>query len=363
MTGLICCTMDCNLACEYCFEGNGKNRCYPNIKLINQKFEDGIDYFDTYIDEIYSINNSRTTKMIFHGGEPLLIKDYNLRKVMERQKEKQHNILWSLQTNGTLINEQYITLFKEFSVSVGVSIDGLKDQHNKYRVFKNGNPTFDIVFNNLKKMLESGIHCGILATISNINIGNLIEFYELFADKDVNFSFNALYPNVNNNKAELTSGEYAKAICGLFDYWISDENHNMSIRPFERIIQGFVKPEFGNPGCHWSKDCSKGFVAIDSEGKLYPCEHWVGNKEFCFGNIDDGLIEALKKNTGLCGRTDYLADSDCRDCKIFKYCYGGCPWNAYVSHGTVFSKDEDVCEARRIIIDHIYNYVAEHLGK
>ena len=86
--------------------------------------------------------------------------------------------------------------------------------------------------------------------------------------------------NYFTRSVEPNSNNLAK-ICDLFDKWISDEEHHIVISPFMHIIEGLLKPERGIPACHWSKDCSKSFTAIDIHGNLYPCEHWVGMKEYC----------------------------------------------------------------------------------
>lgn len=108
------------------FEGNGdKDKC-PDLKKINLRFEKGINYIDSYIDELYELNNREQTTIIWHGGEPTLIDPELLSEVMNRQHEKQHKIKWQIQTNGTLI-PKYVPIFKKYKVYVGISIDGLKN--------------------------------------------------------------------------------------------------------------------------------------------------------------------------------------------------------------------------------------------
>ena len=73
MTGLICCTLDCNLACSYCYEGNGEIHEYPKLEVINQNFMLAKDKIDKFIDELYVLNGGGFTKIIWHGGEPTLV--------------------------------------------------------------------------------------------------------------------------------------------------------------------------------------------------------------------------------------------------------------------------------------------------
>lgn len=136
MTGLICCTLKCNMACQYCYEGNGRNLYAPNLAEINQKFEDAIPLFIDLIDQLYAHNQNTTTKVIWHGGEPMLIRPQLMEQVMLDQLQKGHDIRWEMQSNGTLVTDEHIRVFQKYKVSVGVSIDGLKKHHDKYRIFK-----------------------------------------------------------------------------------------------------------------------------------------------------------------------------------------------------------------------------------
>ena len=361
MKGLVCCTLDCNLACSYCYEGNGEVCAYPKLDIINEKFEKAKEKIDRFIDEIYEINNEGVTKIIWHGGEPMLVNNELLDSVMKKQKEKGHtNISWLMQSNGTLISEAYIKTLKNNNVSVGVSVDGLKDHHDKYRKFKNGNNTFDLIINNIRKMQENGVKCGTLITITDNNVNDLLGIYNFFAELNVNFNFNALFPDNKYDTPKLDVIEYSKRICDLFDYWIQDDKHHILISPFMYIIEGLLRPDYGIPACHWVKDCGKSFVAIDTDGGLYPCEHWVGNHEFEFGNIDNGLKHEMKNNNYFSTRKDCLQKGDCKGCSIWKFCYGGCPWNGWMIYGDVNRKDSSICVGRKMLIEHVKKYLIEN---
>lgn len=358
MIGLICCTLECNLACTYCYEGNGLKREMPSVTCINQRFSDAMEDIIRFIDELVEHNGESLTEIIWHGGEPLLIHIDLLEKVMKDQKEKKHRVRWAIQTNGTLLTQRVCEVFKAYHVSVGVSIDGLKAHHDRFRVMKNGRGTYDLIVENIRRAQEMGVVCGALITITDANVHDLNEIYHSFAAKNLNFNFNALFPTPNKGEdTTLNAGSFAKAICDLFDLWAEDESSNIKITPFEQIIEGLLKPTRGVPACHWSRDCSRSFVAMDCEGDLYPCEHWVGNKAYCFGNIKEGLENALKKNTFFTQRTPLLENSECGHCSIFPLCYGGCPWNGMVLTGDHNRKDASICAGRKIIIEHIYHYM------
>lgn len=361
MTGLICCTLECNLACSYCYEGNGQKCEYPNLEEINQDFASAKEKINKFIDELYKLNGEGITKIIWHGGEPTLINSKLLDEIMQSQADKGHkNIRWSMQSNGTLLTDQYIEILKKHKVSIGISLDGLKEQHDKYRKFKNGNPTFDIIVKNIHELQSKGVRCGTLITITDNNVDYLLEIYDFFADLNVSFNFNALFPDKKEGTPRLNVAEYSKCICELFDRWINDNKHHIVISPFMHIIEGLLKPERGIPACHWAKDCSKAFTAIDVRGNLYPCEHWVGMDEYAFGNIENGLETELSKNTFFANRQNILEEKDCKNCEIWEFCYGGCPWNGWTIFGDINRKDASICAGRKIIIDHIRKYLVTH---
>lgn len=353
MTGLICCTQECNLACSYCYEGNGKIHQYPNLEEINLKFENAKQKIIDFIDQLYEYNQQTNTRIIWHGGEPTLINHQLLDDIMNDQLIKCHDIKWAIQSNGTLITDNYAKMLSKHNASIGVSIDGLSKQHDKYRVFKNGNPTFNVIMNNINILNSNNVTCGALITITDNNIDKLIEIYNMFAEKNLNFNFNALFPNDNDTQVELSSERYAEKICDLFDYWINDNEHQITISPFMQIVEAFVGKTRRVPACHWSEDCSKSFCAIDTNGDLYPCEHWVGNSEYCFGNIKNGLEEELHNCSYFEDRVLVLKENDCKDCEIWELCYGGCPWNAYGIFGSTQRKDSSICFGRKKIIKHI----------
>ena len=356
MTGLICCTMDCNLACEYCFEGNGYKKNMPDIKNINEVFIKNTQLINKFINELYQWNLGKNTTIIWHGGEPTLIRSDVLEKIM--QEHENQKIRWAIQTNGTLLTNKYIDIFKKYNVNVGISLDGLKKHHDKYRVMKNGKPTFDLIMKNIRLLQAEKVIVNVLLTITNQNVNDLIEIYKFCAAYKLNINFNALYPTSHKCIVDLNENEYTDKICELFDYWIQDYKNRIIIVPFLKIIEGIMYPNVGISVCHWRKNCSKSMIAIDMEGDLYNCEHWIGEKEFCIGNIRNGLERTIKsKNTLFADRIEHLEKQECYGCEIYKLCYGGCPWNATELFGNENRKDASICEGRKKIIRHIYEYM------
>ena len=358
MTGLICNTLECNLSCSYCFEGNGICKHKPNVGRVNNLFEDAIPLFDRFIDELYYYNGERFTTIIWHGGEPTLINPELMMKVMALQKTKGHSIRWAIQTNGTIIGKPQIEMFKQYDVNVGISLDGLQKSHDANRVTKDGKPTFDLIMSNIRNLISNGIKPNILLTINDSNVNDLKDIYEYIIDEyKLNMSFNALYPSVYDNSVDLDSDCFAQSVNDLFDMWISDNDNKSVIIPFLRIMEGLLFPNDGIGTCHWRRDCSKTMIAIDTNGDLFNCEHWVDKKQYSLGNIKEGLAECIRRNNIFSERAERLKNSDCVNCEIYNLCYGGCPSNAFELFGSTDRYDQSVCLGRRAIIRHIYDYM------
>lgn len=363
MVGLINCTSECNLACSYCFEGNGQRKQKPHVKDINKAFIEHMPLLVDYIDQLYELNDEQKTKIIFHGGEPTLIKPENISQLIEIEKSKNHEIDWEMQTNGTLLNEKYQDMIKKYDIGVGISLDGLKEHHDRYRVTKAGQGTFDLIVKHIDQLRSLHVRTGVLITITDNNVNDLRSIYDFLAKKGLSFSFNALYPT-ENKRASLDAETFAYEICDLFDYWIADTSSQIMIINFEQIIEGLLKPEMGIPSCNWQKDCSESFFAMDVDGNAFPCEHWVNNFDFCYGNIKDHSLEELHKgHSFFADRIKFLQEHECGNCSAFQLCYGGCPWNANMLNGTVMSQDQSICVGKRIIVKHIYDVIKKNVKK
>ena len=185
MNGLILCTQECNLRCTYCFEESMHTGCMPTIDEIRSSFEKFIDDgLEKFVIELIQINEEMgrvETDITFQGGEPMLIGATLLRKAFKVVK-KYENTTISMQSNGTLINDELVELFKEYNVKVGISIDGPKEMHDAYRLNKGKKGSFDLVYGNIKKLKEAGVIVGGLAPVTDKTIKDPEKFSYFFKE-------------------------------------------------------------------------------------------------------------------------------------------------------------------------------------
>ena len=355
MVGIINITKGCNLACKYCYAGNYK-ALSEQRKLVDAELRRNMPSIFCFIDKLSEMQNG-SVNILFHGGEPTLASPDLLRSIAEYARTIDNDAKISIQTNGTLISDQLVDLFRDYHITVGISLDGPPEINDKNRIFANGNGTADLIIRNIKKLKAESIPVGVLITFTNENIDHVADIYSMCREIDVGFSFNPLFiPETEVGVEPLDKMKYAKAICDLFDIWINDQDSTIGVRPFERILMGFVDQEIGLPVCSYSQNCAEQILTIDVDGQVYPCNRLAGMEEFSYGRVDEIKLQERIEKCSFSKRWDYLKDRDCLGCNVSKFCYGGCPSHSHSENGTIFCKD-DMCESHIVILNHIYNYI------
>lgn len=359
MIGIITCTTECNLRCKYCFEENDlKCSVIMPVDKINKQFQDSLPLLKKFGKQLVEYNSARKlkTEFTFHGGEPMLINPRHIDELCEYYCTL-GDVDFNIQTNGTLISDDYISLFKKFGFRVGISIDGDKATHDENRVNYYGKGTHDIVLKNLLKLKKAGIVVGAMATITSSVSENAKEFYDFYCKNNIDIGFNACYnsPNVINSGKKLDIKQYSAFLKELFDIWINDNDSKIMIKPFGRIIRNMVRPCSSMQVCQFIEDCRDTNICITTNGKVYQCLHYCNLPNGEIGNINvETIEEIMKRHLSTPKRWDELKNSDCKDCDIYDYCYGGCPYWRDASELTGLSGDFN-CASQKVIVHHIYN--------
>lgn len=366
ITPIVHMTNECNLACRYCYVGSAL-KPPPNLKRINEKFRSSIDTLFDGIDQVMSYNNNKPTRIIFHGGEPLLINPSNWALIFNYVQEKNYMVKFGVQTNGLLLNDHFINLFKQFDMEIGISLDGPGILNDRTRILKSGKETFSLVYRKMLKLKKAGLKFGVLLTLNNANIHGLEDIYNFFKKENISFTVRPIFQTKHTNQKGLPiikPHEYAGFVCKLFDKWFDDENANtFLIEEFASMIAQLINPIEGLVSCNFTKSCSEHFISFDLDGNVFPCNRFYGDTNFLYGNIRvEGLKALLSKPLpkSLTNRWTQLSKDSCMNCEIAEYCYGGCPANSYYYNGNYFTKDY-YCKAYKIIWKHVYERVKSTL--
>lgn len=294
----------------------------------------------------------------WHGGEPLLagIQFYqNAVALQEKYLLPDQKIINSIQTNGTLINEDWVAFLKEACFGIGVSLDGPEHLHNFARVDAAGKGTFTRVMRGVRLLRKSGIKFGIIAVINRHNVSCPREMYEFFSREKLSFSPNPCV--MRNPETDEPFGlsvdpmDYARFMIQVCDLWLSEDDPKFRVRPLVNIVQGLLGVSHGL--CEFRGTCEQ-FLTIDSNGDIYPCDRFL-HDEFCFGNLTDISLNEVTETAAY--QVYYVQRTEiaerCGNCEWFSVCSGGClrHWEGLIEKSG-FARNR-FCEARKHIFRHV----------
>lgn len=296
-------TFACNFACPYCYECN-----LPAI-FMDEKTEDQIVQF---------IRKSRGADMLhlcWHGGEPLLAFE-NIKRILKKieledsVKLKSHSIV----TNGYLLDESKCSFFRDYNLdTIQITIDGLREQHNKSRIHKKGNPTFDIILNNIEKVFEIMPSCHVIIRM-NVHAQNEKDYpllHKMLTQRwgDQNYSIQMKYANDHGRGCRVACVKNKNKAAYI---------QNMCKSNSFRGVISLPSPQIG--GCAATHINT---YVIGTTGELYKCWVDVGKKEKIVGSIFSDSYNTALISQYILG-TDMFSDKKCLECILLPACDGGC---------------------------------------
>lgn len=364
MTIIIKPTFNCNFRCSYCYLTN----C---VKSDTKTMDYNVA--ESLISQIISDlkrRNKRKLTIIWHGGEPLLWGIDKFRSIFAFTEQLSDGlcIRHCLQTNLSLIDDDYIALFKQYNIRIGFSLDGPKDINDSYRKRIDGRGSFDTIIRNLYKCRDAGLNVGAIVVASSVLKNRVPELYRFICEHELNFKFNPLFlagEASNCQSLSLTPLEYAQMSNELFDLWFFDKEHHIKESTFEDIASAFLTEHRITKGCMFSRNCQDNFLAISPHGDVFPCGRFCDtDTTYSYGNICEEPLEIIlkrRKESAQYKRAEFIAHSGCKNCSFFDICHGGCLHDGFLNGGNFESKTF-LCAAYKIIFSHIRNRVHEYLA-
>ncbi len=325
----------CNLACRYCYYlEKGKLDGMADFSMSDVLLE---RFVKTYIE-------AQTTQEVlftWHGGEPLLRPLSFYRKALELQRRYGggRTIDNAIQTNGTLLNEEWCRFFRDNGFLVGISIDGPRRFHDQYR-----QQSFDRVMRGIELLNAFGVEWNAMATVNSANVEHPTEFYRFFRDLGCRFLQFTPVVERRDESGRLMPGlveggtltdtsvsptQWGRFLCELFDEWLANDVGEMFVQLFESTVANYV----GVPPALCSMAPLCGHCAVlEHDGDLYSCDHFVF-PQHKLGNIADHSITELmyspQQRAFGSAKRDTLPLS-CRECRFLFACHGECPKNRFV---------------------------------
>ncbi|MEJ5240532.1 MAG: radical SAM protein [Anaerolineales bacterium] len=366
LTAIVKPTYACNLACLYCYEGG---RSQPCERM-------GVDTLRNVITKLAQYHGpERTTRIIWHGGEPLLMGLDFFRTAVKIQQEMGSDYKFdnSIQTNGTLLTDEVLDFCQEHNFSIGTSLDGPQWLHDFTRPYSDGRSSFVDILQAVSRMRERrgkesqhSIGGGVIAILTKPVLPHLDEFYEFFRDNRINVKINPIFYTGRGatvrDKLGITPLEYGEAMVYLFDRWFYEPEHVIDIDPFDLVLGNLMT---GEPwGCQFGPACYDEFIAVDPIGNVHPCGRWSSEESFCMGNLNEQDMWEIRQSPVLeqfrQGRMRAILK--CRDCEFRPICNAGCVENGYLVRQRL--SDRDIyCAGYKKMFRHIREALLGELDK
>ncbi len=311
----------CNLRCKYCFYLKTAS-LYPSStrslmsdatleRVISQYLQFGF----------------KESIFCWQGGEPTLAGLNFYKNVVELQKKcgtSGQVVGNALQTNGVLIDDEWSQFLSNYKFLVGLSLDGPKSVHDRFRKTAGGKSVWDKVMAAAASFKRHGVEYNILCVVSKANINSAKKIYDFFIDNgfhDLQF-VPALEFDERNQLASycVTPAQYGRFLCELWETW-SVNPSLASIRTFNAVLSHYM----GLPSleCTYDKCCAD-YLLIEWNGNVYPCDFFV-QREWLLGNTNSDTFSdlRLKRDNGFAMLKQTLS-SECAQCKWMELCHGGC---------------------------------------
>ena len=332
----------CNLDCRYCFYLE-KERLYPGTSGWAMPHT----VLEAFVRDYIAAQDIPVVTFAWQGGEPTLLGLDFFRRVVELQRRYAdgRRIENAIQTNGILVDDGWAAFFAEHAFLVGLSIDGPRDLHDRYRVDRGGAPTFDRVMKGMAALKRQGAEFNTLTVVHRDNARAPLDVYRFL--KEAGSGFLQFIPIVERlNSASLSEpglagrgrvaawsvdpADWGGFLCAIFDEWVRHDVGRVFVQMFDVALESWYRGEASL--CVFSETCGRA-LAVEHNGDLYSCDHYVF-PGFRLGNITDtpigDLVASPAQRQFGDAKRDTLPDF-CRRCDVRFACHGECPKNRFAN--------------------------------
>ena len=319
---------NCNMDCKYCF--------YKCLSSHREEYSKGFmkeETLETLVREAIAYADGSLT-FAFQGGEPTLAGLDFFQKAVELQQKynnKKLQIENTIQTNGLLIDEKWARFLGEHRFLVGLSLDGPKKMHDRYRKDATGQDTFGRIMHSVQLLEQYHVDYNVVTVVTNDTAKQASFLYKFW--KRNHYPFVQFIPCMDEIKRQdgtqersiyaVEPEQYGKFLCELFDLWYADfvAGEAMDIRMFSNLAQmaaGYPAEECGMNGC-----CNCYFV-VEGDGSVYPCDFYCMDA-WKLGTVNDGFVQmkTSEKAKAFVGASRPVCAA-CQECPHFSLCRGGC---------------------------------------
>ena len=369
----------CQIKCDYCFYlekralfGQGENYRMPD------------DVLAAYTAQYVRSQPTPVVEFVWHGGEPTLRGlDFFRRAVALQQPfrgEKQ--IKNALQTNGMLLTDEWCAFFKQHDFFIGLSLDGPREIHDRYRKGRHDEPTFDGVMRGLRLLQKHGVEFNVLACVGRDTAYKPLDVYQFLKDEGVTFiQFTPLIerepdaataqtglrlarpaalerpePNVAVTPWTVEPERYGDFLIAIYEEWVRKDVGTVFVMNFEWALNAWMGD--GSPVCIFARECGRA-VAMEHDGSVYACDHYV-YPEYRLGNVRrQNLGEMVEHSvaSGFGPHKEATLPQYCRQCDVLEMCWGGCPKHRFATSPYGEPGLHYLCAGYKKFFTHIRKYL------
>ena len=335
----------CNLACKYCYYLE-KNKLYPTA----QRHLMSDEMLEQFTREYIEAQTMSQVLFTWHGGEPLLRSIDFYRKALSLQQKYAggRRIDNVIQTNGTLLTDEWCEFFAQNHWLVGISIDGPQPDHDHYRLTAAGKPSWQKVMQGIKLLKKHGVEWNAMAVVNAYNVNHPLEFYRFFKENGCQFlQFTPIVERLTRHEdgrtlasladkneiplseASVAPEQWGYFLCAIFDEWVRKDVGKIFVEIFDCTLANWMGI---SPGiCAYSKECGHAGV-MEHNGDVYSCDHFVF-PEYKLGYIrDHSLIDMLygEQQQEFSRLKHSSLPRQCKECDMEFACHGECPKNRFM---------------------------------
>lgn len=321
----------CNLDCSYCFY-LVKEALYPGSKFRMKE-----DVVRAYLRQAIDSEPSDRVTIAWQGGEPTLLGPAFFRRAAELAAgllPAGKSIAWTIQTNGTKLDDEWAALFLEHDYLVGLSLDGPRELHDAYRVDKGSRGTFEQVEAAARLLQRHDVQFNVLTAVHAANGDHGLEVYRYLRD-DLGTRHVQFIPIVERVGADgvsersVSAEQWGRFLIDIFDEWVVRDVGEMFVLMFDWALASWLGMQ--SPACIFRKTCGDA-VALEHTGDVYSCDHFV-TPENLLGNVRDTSLAQMvvSEQQQRFGAAKETLPRYCRECEVRFACNGECPKNRFIT--------------------------------
>ena len=362
----------CNLACDYCYYLE-KAKLYQE----SPKHVMSDELLEKFIEEYVNSQTMQEVLFTWHGGETLMRPLSFYRKALALQKKyaRGRQIVNCIQTNGTLLTDEWCRFFHDNQWLVGISIDGPQEFHDEYRRNRQGRPSFVKVMQGINLLKKHNVEWNAMAVVNDYNADYPLEFYHFFKELDCHYIQFApiverIAPHADGRHLatvdeeskegladfSITPRQWGNFLCSIFDEWVRQDVGNYYIQLFDSTLANWVGEQ---PGiCTLAKTCGHAGV-MEFNGDVYSCDHFVF-PQYKLGNIYSNTLAEMMygERQQKFGQAKYTAlPAQCKKCPYLFACNGECPKNRFCKTADGEPGLNYLCQGYYRFFDHAAPYM------